>query len=209
MLRKELVLLALISGPVAYAQQSSPRVPNYVTGNTDIPSYSVSTSFSNSAASAGDLFCLYGSATNVIRIKGVRVTGVASAAATVSAALIRRTTLYTVGSSTANVITPVASDSANPASTVTAVSFSGTALPTPGATTAQGGSQPGGNVRNRYISLPVAAGSATGPSEGLFQFSVYWDQPQVLRKPTEGLCWNASANGNSWAIDYEYTETPQ
>jgi hypothetical protein len=61
-----------------------------------------------------------------------------------------------------------------------------------------------GTVRTRYINIPGNAQS--GASEGLFQFSVYWDQPQVLRGSTQGVCVNAASAGASWAIDAEWTE---
>lgn len=170
--------------------------PEAITGNTNVATYSAGSSFSNSTASAGDLFCVNGSASKAVKVKGIRVTGVGGGAGSANAALaiIRRSTADTGGTPTS--LTAVPSDSNNPAATGTVTQYGGANLPTPGTTV--------GNVRNRYISLPGT--SSVGVSEGLFQFSVYWDQPQVLRGTAQGICVNSVANSASWAIDVEWSE---
>lgn len=215
-MKKILLALVLCLLPtIAFADSNSQRNPCYstgastpncisvgtnnplpVTGSVNVATYSAGASFSNTTVGAGDLFCTYGSATKVVKIKGVRITGVASASAgTVAISLIRRSAVNTGG--TPNAITPIPSDSLNPTATATSTYYNGANLPTSGTTV--------GSVRNRYISLPVAA-SANTVSEGLFQFSVYWDQPQVLRGISEGLCFNGAANSTSWAVDMEWSE---
>jgi len=184
------LFLAVLLAQVAHAQSSSPKTPAVITGQTDVNTYSASASFANSGV--GDLFCVYGSATKIVKVKGVRITGVNSATSTTEMGIIRRSTLGSGGGLTA--ITPVSSDSANPTVTGSAMFF--TSAPTPGTTV--------GRVRDRYITLPAAA--AGGVSEGLFQFTPYWDQPQVLRGTSQGICVNAASAGASWAIDAEWSE---
>jgi len=170
-----------------------PGNPLAVSGNTNVATYSASASFTSSSTGASDLFCIYGSATKTIKIKGARITGVNSGSATNTLVeLIRRSTLPTGG--TQAVITPAASDPANPAATASAFNY--TTAPTAG--TSQG------IARVRYITI---AATTTTNSEGLFQFSVYWDQPQVLRGVNNGFCVNAPTPSNTtWAIDMEWSE---
>jgi hypothetical protein len=211
-MKKILLALALLMLPTLALAQSSQRNPCYsvngvgcnpvgtntplpVTGSSNVSTYSASAAFSNTTVGSGDLYCIYGSATKTVKVKGARITGVASGASTTaSLSLVRRSTADTGGTPT--VLTNVSSDSNNPAGTATVTQYGGANLPTAGTTV--------GNVRSRYISLPLP--TVVGVSEGLFQFTPYWDQPQVLRGVNQGLCVNASANSTSWAIDMEWSE---
>jgi hypothetical protein len=206
-MKKFLLIAVLLICPQLALAQNSQRNPCYsvngvgcnpvgtntpfpITGVNNVPTYSGSIAFANSGV--GDLYCVYGSATKTVKVKGIRVSGVNGSTSTTSMAVIKRSTLGSGGGLTAITVTP--SDSLNPASTASAIYF--TSAPTPGTTV--------GNIRNRYITLPVAT---SGPvSEGLFQFSVYYDQPVVLRGIAEGVCVNAASAGASWAIDAEWTE---
>lgn len=205
-IRTTIVLyLALTCGALAQAPQTTQLCdgsqsncplsggtnPLVVTGNSNVPTYSVSKSFSNS--SAGDLFCVYGSSTKTVKVKGIRVTGISASGATAEISIVRRSTLNTGGGITS--ITAAPSDSTNAATTASALYF--TTAPTPGTLV--------GNVRDRYINLPTTSGGTI--SEGLFQFTPYWDQPQVLRGASEGICVAATSTaGGQWAIDAEYSE---
>lgn len=203
-----IVLLAFAAVPAVAAPMESPCTqsgpgssrcdpvnasnPLPITGSSNVPTYSASASFVG-PVSATDIFCVYGSSTKTIKIKGVRITGVNSTASTTALVqLIRRSTLFSGGTSSS--VTPGSSDPLNSSPTATATTF--TAAPTPG--TSQG------VVRVRYIT--IGAASTTG-SEGLFQFTPYYDQPQVLRGSSNGLCVNAPTPANStWAIDMEWSE---
>jgi len=73
------------------AQTSPPSTiqPAVVTGSTQIPTYSAAVvSLSNPAAS--DLYCVGGSATKTVKIKGIRVSAVASAAIVGDVSIILR-----------------------------------------------------------------------------------------------------------------------
>jgi hypothetical protein len=188
-MRALILIFVLMLGTSAAEAQPYPQV---VTGVSNINTYSASNSFAST--SIGDLFCVYGSATKVVKVKGIRVTGTGGTGAVLlSMAIVRRSTLGSGGGLTA--ITPVASDPLNSAATASAMYF--TSTPTPGTLV--------GNVRNRYMTFSGTTAAVAG-SEGLFQFSVYWDQPQVLRGTANGICAAAPSAGSSWAIDAEWSE---
>lgn len=208
-----MVLVMLLAPSIAQADSNSQRNPCYstntttsncvsvgtstplpVTGNTNVATYSASKNFSNS--SAGDAYCVYGSTSGkIVKVKGIRITAVASAIAVSNISIVRRSTLNTGGGLTA--ITAVSSDSNNAASTAQPMYF--TSAPTQGTLV--------GNVRDRYLTISQVATNVVSVSEGLFQFSPYWDQPQVLRSSTEGICVVVpSTAGGTWSIDSEYTE---
>jgi hypothetical protein len=171
----------------------APSGPGIVSGNTNVPSYSAAvTSFGNS--SAGDVYCINGSATKTVKVKGIRVSVIASAGVVNVISLIKRSTADSGG--TPSAVTVVPNDSANPAATATVTAYA--TAPTAGTTV--------GTVRSQDISVATTSGSI--PSlYALFQFSVYWDQPMVLHGVVEGICVNVpSTAGGSWSIDSEHTE---
>lgn len=169
--------------------------PLPTTGNTDIPTYSGSvTGIANTGT--GDVYCIQGSATKIVKVKGVRVSAVATAAITIPAVLIRRSTLDSGGTSAA--VTLVPSDSLNAAGTAVVKSYS--VSPTPGTAV--------GQIRTEKLAIGTQ-GSANSSDTALFQFTVYWNQPQVLRGVNESLCVSlpvAAGAGASLDIDHEHTE---
>lgn len=208
-----LALIMAMAPSIAFADSSSQRNPCYstntttqncisvgsstplpITGNSNIPTYSAAVhNFSNS--SAGDIFCISGSATKTIRVKGIRVSATASAAVNSAVSIIRRSTLNTGGTPTS--ITPVPSDSNNPSATAVTTAYA--TAPTAGTTV--------GIVRSQKLPIGTATSTGISPSPALFQFSVYWDQPQVLRGVNEALCVDVdSTAGGNWEIDEEHTE---
>lgn len=92
------------------------------------PTYSVSIIGLVPAASPTDVFTITGSASEVVRITRVEVTGVATTAGTVDLVLLKRSTANTLGTSTNP--TKVAHDSADSASTATVNAY--TVNPTTG-----------------------------------------------------------------------------
>jgi len=168
--------------------------PLIVTGNTNRATYSSAVvNFSNS--SAGDVYCVYGSATNLIKVKGVRVSAVASAAVNEDVVIILRASQDTGGTPTS--VAVVAQDQADPPPTATVVAY-GTA-PTAGTSV--------GTIRAQKMSIPTVSSTTLSPTPALFQFSVYWDQAVQLRGTGQGMCVNVSAtSGGAWDIDEEHTE---
>jgi hypothetical protein len=193
MLRKiALLFSALCFATIAHAQTYTGT--QVVTGNTNIPTYSAATvALANTGA--GDLYCITGSATKIVKIKGIRISAVATAAIVGDVSVVLRSAANTGGTATAPAV--VKMDQSNAAGTATVAAY--TVSPTPGAAI--------GTVRARKMAVSTAGNAATS-SEGLFQFSVYWDQPLTLRGTSQLACVVASAfgAGASFDIDHEHTE---
>lgn len=193
---KKFLALFLLLPSLAFAQSYNPAMaPPAVTGNTPIPTYSASIAgLANTGT--GDLYCISGSATKTVKVKGIRVSAIATAAITISASIVKRNTAASGGTSTTPTIVP--SDSLNAAGTAVVRAY--TVSPTPGALV--------GQIRSEKLSVGTQ-GSNNNSDTALFQFSVYWDQPQVLRGVAESLCVTApiaAGAGASFDIDHEHTE---
>jgi len=168
--------------------------PLPITGNSNIPTYS-STIHNFANSSAGDIFCISGSATKIIKIKGIRVSAIASAAVNSSVSVVRRSTLDTGGTPTS--VTPVPSDTLNSAATAVVTGYA--TAPTAGTLV--------GRIRAQKLPIGTTTSTSISPAPALFQFSPYWDQPQVLRGVNEALCIDVdSTAGGNWEVDIEHTE---
>jgi hypothetical protein len=195
---KKLLLLAaaaiLSCGPALAQAPGSGVPPGVVSGNTNVPSYSAAVhNFGNS--SAGDILCVGGSATKTVKIKGLRVSAIASAAINSAVSIVRRSTLDSGGTPTS--VTPVPNDPLNSAATATVTAYA--TAPTAGTLV--------GRIRAQKLAIGTATSTALAPSPALFQFSVYWDQPITLRSATQALCIDVDATaGGNWEVDAEFTE---
>lgn len=118
-----------------------------------------------------DLVALGGSATKLIRLKGIIVSGTATSATNVPIYIFKRTAVYTGGTPTA--ITRVAADTTDPASTASLVHYA-TAGATAGAGTMLDGC--------RLNLAPAANGSI---DRFLFQYTWQNDKAPNLRGVTE------------------------
>ena len=142
----------------------------------------------------GDTFVLTGSATKTVRITAFSVTAVATAIATVDAAIFKRTAADTGG--TPSAVTAIANDSNNAAPTATLAFY--TAAPTPGAGTL---------IRADQINLAASAtGTVVSSSNYLFGFGPR--QAIVLRGVAQQFAFNIAQApaGNLFSIDIEWTE---
>lgn len=189
--------------PPASAQYTTPPVttiPTVVNGNTNTPTYRAASNFGNSTA--GDIWCIYGVASSTINVKRIRVTAIAAQLTVTNISLIRRSVVDTGGGLTA--ITPVASDPNNQslaATSANVMSFTGSpGAPAPGAAV--------GHVADRYLTISQNATNVVSVSEGTFEFASLWDQAQVLRSATQGLCLNVTGtiSGGTWSVTAEYTK---
>lgn len=172
----------------------SATTPTIVSGNTSTPTYSSAVT-GQANSSAGDVYCVAASATKTVKVKGVRVSAIASAAIVSDVVINKRSTLNTGGTPTAVTVVPHSSE--NPPGTATVTSYA--TAPTPGTLV--------GAVRSQKLPITTTSGTLA-PSPTLFQFSVYWDQPIILAKgSTEALCVTvASTAGGQWDVDHEHTE---
>jgi hypothetical protein len=169
-----------------------------VTRNVNIEgrkaTYSASTAAFTPAASATDIAEIKGSATKVIRILRVGISGYATSAAAAPLVLAKRSTANSGGTSAA--LTAVPNDSRDVAATAALLKY--TANPTTGTLV--------GNVRGAMLNL----GTATAPGAQLdFVFGDKNGKGIVLKDNTETLAINlagASYSGNSVTVYFEWTE---
>lgn len=212
-MKRILLVIALALLPTLALAQSNQRNPCFGTGSigncipvttsNPLPISGVSSIATYSAAvislantGAGDIYCINASATKTVKIKGIRVSAIATASIVGDISITLRSTLDTNGGLAS--VAVVAMDQTNPIGTATVNSF--TSTPTTGTSI--------GVIRSRKIAVSTAGNAAT-TSEGLFQFSVYYDQPIVLQKgSTQQACVTTSAfgAGATWDIDHEHTE---
>jgi hypothetical protein len=189
-----LAALALTTGALA----QTPTNPSVVSGITGIPTYGAGVP-AVALTGAGDLACVEGSATKVVRVLGFQISAIASTAIVVDLNLIMRSTLDTGG--TPIVVTPVALDPANAVATAAFRAFS--AAPTAGTTI--------GTLRTAKLAVGTA-GQATGIiGDARFGFYGRYGQAVMLRDAVHAICINVSATGTgaSYDIDAEWTEANQ
>ena len=147
-------------------------------------------------ATPTDIIVIRGSATKTLIVKRVKICGAATAAGTMPAAIIRRSTAGTLGSAVLTAITAAKLDSTD-ATATGVVSTVGTANYTTPGTTA-------GNVGAGRLQLTaLATGVAAIPLE--WDFAVRDSKGLYLRGVLEHLCvnLNGAALPAGGVIDYE------
>lgn len=186
-----------ISGTVA-ANATLSAETTKVIGTVNLPSPSITYSAVSSgivpATAATDLVTLYGSATKIVNVLNIWVTGVQTTAGQAQILLVKRSTANTAGTSTAQVRIPYDSNDASATATVLAY----TANPTLGTTI--------GNVRGDRAFLPGAASASD--AQGL-AWSFLNGKPMILRGVAQGICVNlagATLAGGSINVTIEWTE---
>lgn len=180
---RSLMTAALLAG-VALSflpLQASAQVPSYAPPAFQRPSFSAAAvALQLPVTGAGDAVCINGSATKLVRLKRVAITGTDSTAQTVTAALVLRSTANSGGTFTAPAVAPL--DRTNLAGTAAVLAY--TAVPTSGTTIA--------TVRAQSIPFPAAA-SATQYPPVVWDFGTNNTQDIVLRGTAQGACVNFPA----------------
>lgn len=163
--------------------------------------YSVTTAFFTPAATATDIFKITGSASKTIRILDLRMGGTATAAATITLLVIKRSSDDTAGTFVAG--TSVPHDSNNPAATAVVGHY--TVNPTLGGTV--------GTITVRKVTLPISTTAAGEVNTQLLPDGAQsvLDQPIVLRGTTQVLVINNNgaaipAGGAGWYITCMWIE---
>ena len=188
MRRLLLGILALLAVTPALAQvpqvSIATNIPTYGAGDVNIANIG-----------AGDIFCIYGSATKTIAISRVHITATATSAIVVNEAVIKRSSVASGGTPVAETAVPL--DSNNIAATATVTGY--TVSPTPGTTV--------GTVVAHKLAIGVQ-GNTAAASEAAHDFGYLSDQPIILHGVAQGLCVNSSAAGAgaSWAVNIRWTE---
>jgi hypothetical protein len=161
-----------------------------------VPTYRYAGAAFAPVATPTDIIVIKGSATKLLIVKRVKLTGAATAAGTMPAVLIRRSDAGTLGSAVLTAISPAKLDSSDSAATGT-VSTVGTANYTTLGTTA-------GNVGSGRIQMTaLGTGVAAVPIE--WDFAVRDSKGLYLRGVLESLCVNlaGAAVPSGGVIDYE------
>jgi hypothetical protein len=184
--------------PAAALAQGTGTDPLPVTGVTNIPTYGIGVA-GIAFATAGDIACIEGSASKVVRVKGFEVTVTAPSAAVADVGVVLRQSLDTGGSPSTPV--PVPFDPHNDPATATFRWFS--AAPTLGAPRANG------MIRTTKMGIGAQGSSAGAIGEKAFTAYGRYDQAIVLRGPNDAAClYTATAvPGLSVNVDAEWSET--
>lgn len=156
------------------------------------------------AASATDIACLTGSATRVIRVNSVRVSGTAGTLVTLPVLLHKHTVANTGGTAALTTALPVAVplDSNNATASATPTAY--TANPTIDATAAQ--------IDAMVASFNVTSALVNG-SQAYFEYRAHnYIQAPTLRGIAQQVCVNLggiSVSSGLLAVSFEWTEAAQ
>lgn len=147
-------------------------------------------------ATPTDIIEIVGSATKIVLVKLVKLSGAATAAGNMPASLVKRSAAPTIGSAVRTAVTAAKHDSNDPAATAV-VSTIGTANFGTVGTTA-------GIVGTGRLQMPALA-TGLGVTPLLWDFSTRNDKAVVLRGVLESLCINmaGAAVPSGGVIDYE------
>lgn len=162
----------------------------------NITTYSAAMANVASAATATDIFTIFGSGTKTIKVHRIFISGTQTTAGEINFLLIKRSTANTAGTSAAATLVP--NDSTNAAATATILSY--TANPTLGTTV--------GSIRTAKLFAP-AVGSVVSAAIFTETFGQDFVQPIVLRGTAQGLCVNLNSTtiaGGSFNFAIEWTE---
>lgn len=179
------------------SDNSSNTNPFLVQGGGDgtKATYSAAATQIAAAASATDIFTIFGSGTKTVRIVSLTVTGVQTTSGVNTVIMGVRSTANSGGTGTAQ--TNVPHDSASAAGTAVVTSY--TANPTTGSLV--------GVVRSEKLTIAAPAG--TGVPYPAFRFGVGPEQAIVLRGTGQGLCVNLNGvtiTGGSFNFDVTWIE---
>lgn len=159
--------------------------------------YSAASSSLASAATATDIFTIFGSATKTIRILKVGLSAIQTTAGDALVLLIKRSATNTGGTSAS--VTSVPHDSNNAIATATVLGY--TANPTSlGAAV--------GTIRVSRVFIPPANANTTSETV-IYQYGDTLGQAIVLRGTSQGLCINLNSTtlvGGTFSIWIEWSE---
>jgi hypothetical protein len=151
------------------------------------------------ASSATDIFTISGKAGRAIKINQIQISGIATSAAAIPIAIIKRSTSNSGGTSAT--LAAVNLDSINSSATPAASVLTYTANPASLGTSL-------GNIATARMILSTAAASV-GTTPIVLSFERMYMRPPTLRDSTESICINyggSTAAGNSLDICISWTE---
>lgn len=156
--------------------------------------YSTTITNLNSVALATDIFTLTGSATKIVRISRIALSGVQTTGSQINVIYLRRSTANTGGTLVS--LAAIRMDTTSPAATATGLAY--TTNPTVGTLV--------GNIRTRKVSVAAASGNS---DEMIIDFGTRNGQALVLRGINEVFAINLNSvtvAGSAFNISIEWTE---
>lgn len=201
------LLLALLVGLVPtslFAQggvNTVPQVGVLTAVNTQVATYRAVALALPPAASATDIACIAGSATKVVRVQKIVISGTAATLVTAPFTLLRRASVDTAGTAattTANWANTISKlDTQNPAATATLISYS--ANPTINDTSPT-------YIATDALTIPVtSAGTSTVPLRWTFNDG-FLPQMLTLRGTSDQICINLNAVSIATGLLYPHIE---
>ena len=189
MRRLFLALLALVWASTAQAQcigvsgvNTVPQTGVVCQQDSIVPTYAATSIGLVPGTAPTDIACIYGSATRTIRVKQVRVSGVAGTAINITAVLLKRASANTGGTLATSTALPVAYPMDSTFAAATATLQAWTVNPTIVDTSP-------GIINAATVFLP-ATGTASGAGAQLFDVNDFAMSPIVLRGVAQNLCVN-------------------
>lgn len=169
-----------------------------VTTDTTTPTYRAAKLALTPVASPTDVFVIQGSATKTVRIKKIKLSGVATAQGNMPVQIVRRSSAGTPGSAVLTAITAVKHDT-NDAAATAVISSVGTANYTTLGTLV-------GVLGAKRLSMPASGSGAAGDgAETSFDFCRNADKALVLRGTSDFICvnFNGAAVPAGGVVDFE------
>lgn len=168
--------------------------PTPIAGNLGVQTYAAAT-VGFSRATAGDLFCVTGSASKTVKVRQINVSATTGTIVTTDVSIVLRSTLDTGGTPTT--LTNTAFNSNNAASTAVVTIY---------ATAPTTGTLIGTISANKYTALTTNA-NQLGIIDNLFSFNKIYDQSLTLNGATQAACVVVGAvNSGNWNVDVFWSE---
>lgn len=189
-----LAVALAFSASAAFAQ-----VPSFQNPPFQPSTFMVGVTITPSATTAGDLFCITGSATRLVKVKSIRLNGIQSTTAqTIPFNLIKRSAASTGGTATQPAGVPLDTSQIVTAATATINAYTG--VPTPGAAV--------GTISSKYLNAGLATGAITDDNEYVWSPQNLYSDVR-LRGVAQQLCINspiAYTATPTFAIEVIWTE---
>lgn len=201
MIRKfsKLVVVALAAAAFLASMPARAQTPS-----TSAPPFQPSTfvaaaNFAAPQTGAGDLFCITGSASRLIKVKQITISGIKTTAQTALFNLVKRSAADTGGTSAAATAVPLDTSQAVAPATATVLSY--TAVPAPGTAV--------GNVGSRYLGFFAGSVGTVNSASWTWRPADLFSDVR-LRGAAQQLCLNAPAafttDGPTLSVEVTWTE---
>lgn len=194
--------VSVLAAAAAFLGLASARAqaPSYSLPPFQASTFMASANFAAPQTGAGDLFCISGSASRLIKVKSIVVNGIKTTAQTALFNLVKRSTANSGGTAiTAPTAVPL--DTVQPITSATATLAGYTAVPTPGTAV--------GNVSARYLGFFAGTAGTVNVASWTWRPADLFNEVR-LRGVAQSLCLNAPAafttDGPTLSVEVTWTE---